>query len=115
MRLVSYADIFTPEHPLYKAYQTGQKKTPGHLLADVLKESGGKYETSVVLPQKFLREVAEKAAQTGNATLAAAAKSETFRISLEHLRGNDPNTTRIVYGARLERDESDPPLGDCSG
>jgi len=112
MRLISYADVFTPDHPLYKAYQNGQKKTAGHLLADVLKETGGKYEISVILPQKFLREVATKAAETGNSKLAAAAKSQTFQISLDHLRGQDPNTTRIVYGARLERDESDPPLGE---
>ncbi|RTL64033.1 MAG: hypothetical protein EKK42_26600 [Pseudonocardiaceae bacterium] len=115
MRLVGYADVFGPSHPLYKAYLAGQKKTPGRLLSEVLEESNGKYETSIALPDKFLREVAEKAAATGNASLAAAAETALFPISLEHLRGHDPKTTRIVYGARLERDESDPPLEPCDG
>lgn len=102
LRLVGYADVFTSEHPLYDAYLAGHKKTPGRLLAEVLEETGGRYEVEIILPDRFLDDVAEKAAATGDSRLAAAAKVRTFCVSLEHLTGYDPNTTRVVYGARLE-------------
>lgn len=110
MRLVSYADVYTSDHSLYNAYQNGRERTSGHLLADVLEETGGKYEVILDLPQKFLRQVSENAAATDDSELAAAAEATEFRVSLEHLRGHDPSTTRIVYGYILERDASDPPL-----
>jgi hypothetical protein len=102
MRLESYADVFTPDHPQYQAYLRGEKKGPGVLLADVLHETGGAYEVTVILPQKFLRRIAATAAETGDVELAAAAGSERFVVSLEHLRGLDPATTRIVYGTRFD-------------
>jgi hypothetical protein len=102
VRLVGYADVFTPEHPLFNSYLAGHKKTPGRLLADVLEETGGEYEVDIVLPDRFLADVARAATEAGDSRLAAAAKVQTFRVSLEHLNGYDPNTTRIVYGVRLE-------------
>ena len=105
MKLTTYAEVFAAGHPLWQAYQDGFKKTPGrHLLRDVLTETSGRYETTADLPDRFLADVRrEIAAGSTDASLIDVARSGQVRISLEHLRGHDPATTRIVYGCTLGR------------
>ncbi len=106
MRITTYAEVFTPEHRLWQFYQEGLKRTPGHLLGDVLKGTGGRYEVTADLPERFLTDVRrEIAAGSTDAALVDVARSGEIRISLEHLRGHDPATTRIVYGCTLGTDD----------
>lgn len=106
MRITTYAEVFTPEHWLWQAHENGIKKTPGHLLDDVLKETGGRYEVTANLPERFLTEVRSAiAAGSTDDSLTDVARSGEIRISLEHLRGHDPATTRIVYGCTLGADD----------
>src|SRR5690348_1103620 len=96
-----YADVLTPEHVLYKMYAAGIKKTPpGHRLADILKETGGVYEVEVRIPEDMrndIRIVAELSSDTELLTIADRGRAS---VSLEHLRGVDPQTL-IVYGHHL--------------
>lgn len=111
MKLTTYAEVFDANHRSYQLYKEGVKKSSGHLLRDVLKETGGRYEVIIQLPDVFLRDVqrglvtAQKLAATTSSQvdqlLSSAAATGTVRISLEHLRGLDPNTTKIVYGVAL--------------
>ncbi|WP_157521710.1 hypothetical protein [Herbidospora cretacea] len=103
MKFSTYAEVLTPEHPLAE----GQMKKPGHLLKDVLDETGGRYELTVEVGfrmQKTLRLAAEA---TGDERLADLAQQTEVTVSLEHLRRHDPLSTRIVYGCRLDREPAD--------
>lgn len=112
MRLSTYAEVFTPDHPLSQAYAAGFKRTPGHLLRDVLRETGGRYEVVTAFSLREREELRRIANHTGDAHLAAVADSREVTISLEHLREHDPDCTRIVFGFRLDREPSD---GDVPG
>lgn len=112
MKFSTYAEVFTPDHPLHEIYEGGFKKTPGYLLQDILRETGGVYEVSTELPQRVREEVRRMARLTSDAKLAAVADTESIRISLEHLRGHDPSSTRIVYGCQIDREPGD---GDLPG
>lgn len=101
MKLSTYAEVLTPDHPLIKAYQDGLKKTPGHLLRDVLRETGGRYEVMTEVPRRLREKMLEAADLEGDSRLADA-EATWVPVSLEHLRGHDPDTTRIVYGCRLD-------------
>jgi hypothetical protein len=107
MRFSTYAEVLTPDHPLSKAHADGFKRTPGHLLGDVLRETGGRYEVETDIPLRAREEFRRLASQTGDSQLAALAGAKSIRISLEHLRGCDPDSTRIVYGYQLHRESGD--------
>lgn len=107
MKLTTYAEVFTPEHRLWPFYKAGVKKTPGHLLRDVLTETGGRYEVTTDLPERLLADVRRAiAAGCTDTSLTDVVESGEVRISLEHLRASDPATTRIVYGCALSSDDN---------
>jgi len=107
MRVSSYADVVTPDHPLAKARADGFKRNPGTLLQDILAENGGRYEVTIDLPLKFRDDLRRLAELTSDNKLAAIADQTEMRISLEHLRHHDPASTWIVYGYRVDRDPGD--------
>lgn len=115
MKLTTYAEVFGPDHPLWQAYVSGFKKTPGHLLKDLLEETNGRYEVDTVLADVFLQQLREEVAkasarrQIPDSAITAALASGRIVVPFEHLRGLDPETTRIVYGCRFEpTDRTDP-------
>lgn len=101
MRIVPYAEIFNSDHPLYKAYLDGFKKTPGHLLADVLRENQGRYQVTSVLPDRVINEVQANAVELNDEFTINVLRTKNVNISLEHLRDYDPEATRIVYGVKV--------------
>jgi hypothetical protein len=100
-KFTGYADIVTPQHVLYKMYAAGIKKTPpGHPLGDLLKETGGVYEIDLVVPEDMRNKLRLVAELSSDSELQAIADRGTSPVSLEHLRGVDPQTL-IVYGHYL--------------
>lgn len=112
MKFSTYAEVLTPDHPLMKAYQHGLKKTPGHLLRDVLRETGGRYEVMTQISRRLREKMLQAADLMADGELADAARATWVPVSLEHLRDQDPDTTRIVYGCRLKAEPGDPKVFD---
>jgi hypothetical protein len=106
MRLETFAEIFMPDHPMVNA-QGGGINFAGHLLRDVLRENGGRYQAKTELSDGIRDSVLRAAKLTKDNKLAAMASANSFVISLEHMRDLDPNTTRIVYGLRIHKDPED--------
>ena len=102
-KIVEFAEVLTSEHTQYKAYAAGIKKTPpGVRLGDVLARTEGVYQVDQAFPE-LIQDMLRIAAEVSNdSALTAAADRGGAKISLEHLRGIDPNT-RIVYGHRVSR------------
>lgn len=107
MKLETYAEIFSADHPMMQEYRDGFKKTPGRLLRDYLDESGGRYEVVLDMPGRLRESVRRLAERNGDAEMAAISEIEQVRISLEHFRGYDPDTTRIVVGTTLRAEPGD--------
>ncbi len=107
MRLETYAEVFSLDHPMMQAYRDGFKKTPGRLLREYLEESGGRYEVILDMPIPLRERVQRLAKRNGDAKMAALAEIERVRISLEHLRKYDPDTTRVVVGTQLLAEPGD--------
>lgn len=119
----AYAKVLEPDDPAMLIHEAGLRTCPGGpgwLLADVLRRTGGVYEaTTPLLPalRDAIREVAEL---TSDPELLAIADLTEMPVSLEHLRGLDPQTrivirTELCYeadeGARVSRTrEHRPPL-----
>lgn len=106
MRLEPFVEIFTPDHPMINA-AGGGVNFAGHLLRDVLRENGGRYEVATELPDRDRDSILQTAERTANRRLAAQVSSNKFVVSLEHLRDLNPDTTRIVYGLRLHKEPGD--------
>ena len=105
IRLTTYAEVLTPDHPIWQPYLTGSKKTPpGRLLGEVLDDTGGQYEVTAELPDRLMVDVRQAAAKSTDPTLAEVARTGRILISLEHLRGLDPDTARIIHGCTLGSD-----------
>lgn len=102
MKFTTYAEVLTPDHPFANA--------PGHLLKDVIDRHGGRYEVRHDLPSKTREDLRRLAEITSDKKLAEIAEKPWILISLEHLRHHDPNTTRIVFGSRINREPGDGPL-----
>lgn len=105
----AYAEVLGPDDPAVRIYEAGFRTCsgePGHLLADVLRRTGGLYETKAPLSPSLRRDIREVAELTSDAELRAIADLAEVPVSLEHLRGFDPRT-RIVVRAELryEADE----------
>jgi|ERR1022692_5131163 hypothetical protein len=98
----AYAEILTPDHTQFKAYEAGiRKNPPGLLLQDVLRQTGGVYEIELDLPEKFREQIRQVAELTSDEKLIDIASLPKAPVSLEHLRHLDPRTTRIVCGHQL--------------
>jgi len=113
----TYAEILRPDHPMMKNYQRAitwrpsryrpadieqaMRAEPGVVLADVLQQSGGAYETTTRLTPKFREDIREIAELTSDGELLRASELSEVPVSLEHLRHADPQT-RILVGYRLD-------------
>jgi hypothetical protein len=105
--LTAYAEILTPDHIQFKAYQAGiRKNRPGVLLADLLRQTGGVYEVQLDLSPGFREEIRQVAELMSDEELLRIASLLKAPVSLEHLRHVDP-TTRIVLGHRLSYTEEE--------
>ena len=113
----TYAEVLQPDHPMMKNYARAMKlrpsryrpaeinqalrAEPGVVLADLLRRTGGAYETTTKLTRKSRADIREIAELTSDDELLAVSGLPEVPVSLEHLRGTDPQT-RIVVGYRLD-------------
>jgi hypothetical protein len=105
----AYAKVIEPDDPSMRIYEAGLRTCPGQpglLLADVLRRTGGVYRTTTPLAPQLRDDIREVAELTSDAELLAIAELTEVPVSLEHLRGLDPQT-RIIIRAELhyEADE----------
>lgn len=101
IRLTTHAEVLTPNHPIWQAYLNGSKETPpGRSLGDVLNDTGGLYEMTLDLPDRFVVDICEAAAKSQDPLLVEVARTGQIWIPFEHLRGLDPNT-RVSLGCSL--------------
>ena len=108
---LAYAKVLEPGDPAMRIYEAGLRTCPGQpgqLLADVLRRAGGGYETTTPLPPQLRDDIREVAELTSDAELLAIADLSEVPVTLDHLRGLDPQT-RIIIRAELryEADEGE--------
>jgi hypothetical protein len=99
----AYAKMLEPGDPSMRIYEAGLRACsgqPGLLLADMLRQTGGVYETTIPLTPGFRDDIREVAELTSDLELLAIADLTEVPVSLDHLRGLDPQT-RIVIRAEL--------------
>ncbi len=105
----TYAEVLTPEHPLMKP---GRVKVgggaPGVVLADVLRRTGGAYETTTPLTEKFRDDIRAVAELTADDELRRIAELPEVPVSLENCRQLDPHT-RIALICRLDVSPAETP------
>jgi hypothetical protein len=111
----AYAKVLEPGDPAMRVYGAGLRACPGPpglVLADVLRRTGGVYETTTPLPPQFRDDIREVAELTSDPELLAIADLSEVPVPLGHLRGLDPQTriiirTELCYeadeGARVSR------------
>ena len=120
----TYAEVLRPDHPMMKNYQAAitrrpsryrpakleqdMRAEPGVVLADLLRQAGGGYETTTRLTPKFREDIREIAELTSDDHLLRIAELPEVPVSLEHLRHVDPQT-RIVVGYRLDVSPAESP------
>jgi hypothetical protein len=103
----TYAEVLTHDHPLIKLGRR-MNRLPGVLLADILRQSGGAYETTIPLTEKFRRCIREVAELTSDDELFRIAELSEVPVSLENCRQLDPQT-RVGMFCRLEVTPEDTP------
>jgi hypothetical protein len=99
----AYAAVLEPDDPAMRIYEAGLRTCPGRpglLLADVLRRTGGVYETTTPLSPRLRDDIREAAELTSDPELSAIADLAEVPVSLDHLRGLDPQT-RIIIRAEL--------------
>ena len=99
----AYARVLESGDPAMRIYEAGLRTCPGRpglLLADLLRRTGGVYETTTPLPPQFRVGIREVAELTSDSELLAIADLTEVPVALDHLRGLDPET-RIVIRAEL--------------
>jgi hypothetical protein len=105
----AYAKVLESGDPAMRICEAGLRTCPGRpglLLADLLRRTGGVYETTTPLPPQFRVDIREVAELTSDSELLAIADLTEVPVALDHLRGLDPET-RIVIRTELcyEADE----------
>jgi hypothetical protein len=120
----AYAEVLGPDDPAVRIYEAGFRTCPGepgHLLADVLRRTGGVYATTTPLSPSLRDDIRDVAELTSDADLLAIADLTEVPVSLEHLRGLDPQTRIIIRrelryeageGARVSKTREQPVPGD---
>jgi hypothetical protein len=106
----AYAKVLEPDDPTMRIYEAGLRACPGEPgmpLAEVLRRSGGVYQTTTPLIPHMRDDIREVAELTSDAELLKIAELTEVPVSLEHLRGLDPQT-RIIIRSELsyEGDEA---------
>jgi hypothetical protein len=99
----AYAKVLEPGDPAARIYEVGLRTCPGQpglVLADVLRRTGGVYETTTTLSPQLRDAIREVAELTSDPDLRAIADLTEVPVPLEHLRGLDPQT-RVVISAEL--------------
>jgi hypothetical protein len=81
---------------------------PGVVLGDILRRTGGVYETTTRLNPKFREDIRAIAELASDDELLRIAELPEVPVSLEHLRHVDP-PTRIVVGYRLNVSPAESP------
>lgn len=100
----AYAKVLEPDDPSVRIYEAGLRLCPGQpglLLGGVLRRTGGRYHTTTQLTPRLRDDIREVAQLTSDADLLAIASLTEIPVSLEHLRGLDPQT-RIVIRVSLD-------------
>jgi hypothetical protein len=105
----AYAKVLEPDDTAMRIYEAGLRACPGPpglVLGDVLRRTGGAYQTTTQLGPQLRDDIREVAELTSDAGLLAIAELTEVPVSLEHLCGLDPQT-RIVIRIELhyEADE----------
>jgi hypothetical protein len=103
----TYAEVPAPDHPVMKL---GRKtnRPPGVVLADVLRQTGGVYQTTTPLTDKFREDLREVAELTSDDELRRIAELPEVPVSLENCRQLDPQT-RVVVFCRLDVSPAETP------
>jgi hypothetical protein len=112
----TYAEVLGPDHPLMKIkarntnwspsrYRSAEieqamRAEPGITLGDVLRQTGGAYETTTRLTPKFREDLREIAVLSSDDDLLRIAELPEVPVSLEHLR-HEELQARILVGYRL--------------
>jgi hypothetical protein len=102
-RFYTFAEVLTPEHVQWEVHARGLGcgREPGLVLREVLDRNGGRYETTMSVPDSLRGQARICAEVSGDEEMARIAGLSEVTISLEHLRGLDPGT-RIVCGYGLD-------------
>lgn len=106
----AYAKAVEPDDSTMRIYEAGLRACPGEPgmpLAEVLRRSGGVYQTTTPLIPDMRDDIREVAELTSDAELLGIAEMTEVPVSLEHLRGLDPQA-RIIIRSELsyEGDEA---------
>ena len=99
----AYAKVLESDDPAVRIYEAGVPTCPGPpglALGDVLLQTGGVFEAMASLPPQLRDNIRKVAELTSDAGLLAIADLTEVPVSLEHLRGLDPQT-RIVIRTEL--------------
>ena len=101
------AEVLTPDDPFLKR---GQEKgfTAGFVLADVLRQTGGAYQTTAPMSEKFRFWIRAVARLTSDDELLRIAELPEVPVSLENCRQLDPQT-RFVMVCRLDVSAAETP------
>lgn len=75
--------------------QDADDSTNGLLLQQLLERTGGQYVWHFEPPAELRKQWRRTGEVIADANLAEIARAQTIPISLEHLRGKDPATTRV--------------------
>ena len=103
----TFAEVLTPDDPFLKR---GQEKgfTAGFVLADVLRQTGGAYQTMAPMSEKFRVCIRAVAALTSDDELLRLADLPEVPVSLENCRHLDPQT-HFVMVCRLDVSQAETP------
>jgi hypothetical protein len=94
---------------MMKMYRAGvEKQHPGIVLADLLSQTGGAYETTTPLTEQFRGYIREVAELTADDELLRIAELSEVPVSLENFRKVDPQT-RVVMFSRLDVSPAETP------
>ena len=105
----TYAEVLRPDHVMMKMYRAGvEKQHPGIVLADLLRQTGGAYETTTPLTERFRGYIREVAELTADDELLRIAELSEVPVSLENCRQVDTET-RVVMISRLDVSPAETP------
>jgi hypothetical protein len=101
------AEVLSPDHPWMKVGRR-TNRFPGVVLADLLRQTGGAYQTTTPLTGKFRGYIREVAELTSDDELLRIAELSEVPVSLENCRQLDPQT-RVVMISRLDVSPAETP------